>query len=292
MKPSLTTLLKTLCRTATVPYVPLAECEKVYNYTMWPGFMCAGANPANFADTCAGDSGGPLVLNGTQNASSHRLVGSTSYGYSCADLHPGVYTNLLLEKEWIDEEMILRNGGGDVAPPLQCSPHVGQQFRSRHYIAVLSRIATAGQCCNACKVNYASNCTAWTWNAHKRRCFLMANVDRRFLLPGWTSGNVTGSIPQGQTAVCEMEDNIQYSTPRRTRLTLRGFHHRFAGTVASNWTSPEGCCAACMNATDCTHMTFSKSRQTCTLYSGPTSTSGWGRRAWQYDFISALVIRK
>jgi len=172
-----------------VPYVPLSKCSEVYGNPIWSGDICAGSDPANYADTCQGDSGGPLVLNGTTNPADHVLAGLTSYGYGCANDHPGIYTNVAVQLGWIDDTVILHNMGGDAVPKVGCSSTVGQKYSSPKNSTV-HNILGAGECCNACKVG--AGCVSWTWQQSTKTCVLLQGVPQRKLATGWTSGNITG----------------------------------------------------------------------------------------------------
>ena len=63
--------------------------------------LCAiGVSAHTAVDTCQGDSGGPLVA-GSGDAA--RLVGITSWGESCAETKPGVYTRVASLTDWLSE---------------------------------------------------------------------------------------------------------------------------------------------------------------------------------------------
>lgn len=134
-------------------------------------------------------TGGPLVVNGSSpDPSTHVLAGLTSYGYSCANKHPGIYTNLALQRPWIDDTITLSNMGGDSPPIAQCSPYVGQVYQNPKNSTV-NNVMAAGECCNACKVQ--SSCSSWAWNSKLKVCTLMAAVVSRSVDPSYTSGNIT-----------------------------------------------------------------------------------------------------
>jgi len=268
-----------------VPFVPLNTCSSIYGYQIWPGFLCAGSNPANYADTCDGDSGGPIVINGTGNASAHRLVGATSYGFGCADSHPGVYQSLVPYKDWIDQQITLNNAGGNQTPQLQCRFHVGQKYTSTQS-TIIYNVTTAAQCCNTCKVN-SQTCVSWSWDGQTNRCFLMTSITGRQLSSSWTSGNVTGSI-SGSTSYCEMEYFVQYGDPTGNGSQTLAVYNR----TKSPGLNPTQCCVACRSNAACTHMTYNQVLMTCTLFKGPASTGGWARTPWQNDFVSGLVYRR
>ena len=63
--------------------------------------LCAiGVNAQGAVDTCQGDSGGPLVAGSGDTV---RLVGITSWGFSCAYTSPGVYTRVASLTDWLAE---------------------------------------------------------------------------------------------------------------------------------------------------------------------------------------------
>ena len=63
--------------------------------------VCAiGVTAQAPVDTCQGDSGGPLVAGSGDTA---KLVGITSWGYSCAYTSPGVYTRVSSLTLWLAE---------------------------------------------------------------------------------------------------------------------------------------------------------------------------------------------
>lgn len=188
--------LSDVLKTAVVPYVSIPDCSTVYGNQVWGGNICAGSDPANFADTCSGDSGGPLLINTTEPTANggvewtQRLAGVTSYGESCANKYPGVYTNVPFQSGWIDESIILNNAGGLEPPRIGCSSHAGHRYTGSKFTTFKS-IANAGQCCNACKVN-GTTCRSWSWHRQSKNCLLFQKFDKRVISEGWTSGNVTG----------------------------------------------------------------------------------------------------
>lgn len=97
-----------LLQTASVPYVPNAECgakftqyfrdkargSTVPEITIPDSVMCAGGSPAN---TCKGDSGGPLILpDSSGNWRGDIVVGVVSFGVlGCGEsFPPGAFTRL------------------------------------------------------------------------------------------------------------------------------------------------------------------------------------------------------
>jgi hypothetical protein len=265
-----------------VPFISLTRCSSIFKRSIWNGTLCAGGRAPVYADSCYGDSGGPLVANATKDPSTHRLAGLVSYGYMCANEHPGVYTDIRRHRQWIDNNVILHNAGGTLPPPVRCSYHVGHAYASAsgQNWTVLG-VEVPGECCNICKVN--SSCTAWSWHGQTKRCVLLKKLAKREYSRGWMSGNVT-KLEGTRVAACEMEYYVRYSDPKRTQL-LRRYNSTAVKTAAD-------CCVACRANKDCRNMSFETQKQVCELFKGPSSKVGWARQPWEYNYISALVVRK
>ena len=90
-------------RVARIPIINQERCQELYREEeITPRMLCAGYDEGR-VDSCQGDSGGPLVCreNGTLV-----LVGAVSWGFGCAkEGKPGVYTNLIPLRSWIDDIM-------------------------------------------------------------------------------------------------------------------------------------------------------------------------------------------
>lgn len=82
---------------AQVNIVDDAECKRSYGESrISPAMLCAAGNNV---DACLGDAGGALVYKGN-------ALGLISWGNGCANSdYPGVYTNLVYFKEWIESEV-------------------------------------------------------------------------------------------------------------------------------------------------------------------------------------------
>merc|ERR1719354_11896 len=83
-----------------VPIVDNDTCNarQHYNGGILPGMFCAGLIGEGGKDACQGDSGGPVLLN-------NEIVGATSWGIGCAyPNYPGVYTDVAMFRDWIDEQ--------------------------------------------------------------------------------------------------------------------------------------------------------------------------------------------
>ena len=75
------------------------DYSNIYNWSsdLTKNMICAiGDN----TDSCQGDSGGPLIKTGT-----NIQVGVVSYGYECNEGVPGVYANLGIYNDWINEQI-------------------------------------------------------------------------------------------------------------------------------------------------------------------------------------------
>ena len=81
-----------------VAYIDQDRCLRAFrNKFIKPDMMCA-ILPGQ--DACQGDSGGPLVYRRPDG--SHLLVGTTSWGFACADPHyPGVYSRSASYFPWL-----------------------------------------------------------------------------------------------------------------------------------------------------------------------------------------------
>ncbi|TMW52937.1 hypothetical protein DOY81_001970 [Sarcophaga bullata] len=83
---------------ADVHIVDNSACKIAYGEgRITPGMLCAASSGT---DACLGDAGGALVYRDT-------ALGLISWGNGCGNLNfPGVYTNLIYFKEWIQSEII------------------------------------------------------------------------------------------------------------------------------------------------------------------------------------------
>lgn len=70
-------------------------------------FICAGGEPGK--DTCKGDGGSPLVCPLANDPSRYVQAGIVAWGIGCGDNTPGVYANVALARNWIDEQIALYN---------------------------------------------------------------------------------------------------------------------------------------------------------------------------------------
>lgn len=78
-----------------VPIMDLVSCREAYFWTnVKDTEICAGY-PQGGVDTCQGDAGSPLMVH-------DKMVGLVSWGYGCARAgNPGVYTNVVMLRDWI-----------------------------------------------------------------------------------------------------------------------------------------------------------------------------------------------
>jgi len=92
-----------------VPVLGNADCERKlqrtrlgYEFTLHPGFICAGGEEGK--DSCKGDGGSPLVC---QVGGSWQLAGLVSWGVGCGQRDvPGVYVKVSEYNQWIQEMML------------------------------------------------------------------------------------------------------------------------------------------------------------------------------------------
>ena len=87
---------------AKVKLISQESCRAAYSVAeITPRMLCAGGD--GVTDTCQGDSGGPLVCQGDHK---FYLTGVTSWGFGCATKgKPGVYANIMLLRQWIEENI-------------------------------------------------------------------------------------------------------------------------------------------------------------------------------------------
>jgi len=95
----------TVCRQATVPIVPIPECNDDYRgvsrVNINNDMVCAGQGRR---DSCAGDSGGPMLSDYYDGRWS--VIGIVSFGVDCAsERHPGVYTRVDRYLNWIERQI-------------------------------------------------------------------------------------------------------------------------------------------------------------------------------------------
>lgn len=71
-------------------------------------FMCAGGEPEK--DTCKGDGGSPLVCPVPGSEDRYYQAGVVAWGIGCGENNiPGVYANVGLFRDWIDEQLKLHS---------------------------------------------------------------------------------------------------------------------------------------------------------------------------------------
>lgn len=98
-----------------LPIVPRDTCEEALRKTrlgkhfdLHQSFICAGGEPGK--DTCKGDGGSPLVCPIQGENERYLHAGIVAWGIGCGeDKTPGVYANVALFRNWIDEQMQLNN---------------------------------------------------------------------------------------------------------------------------------------------------------------------------------------
>ena len=94
-----------------IPIITDAECEKTYGAGLTDKMFCAYKSGS---DTCQGDSGGPTTV---EVSGKHIQLGIVSFGAGCARHgKPGVYTNLPVFMDWIQQETSETFCRADVQP--------------------------------------------------------------------------------------------------------------------------------------------------------------------------------
>lgn len=85
------------------------ECSNKYRTTrlgrrfnIHKSHICAGGSEG--IDTCRGDGGSPLICM-PHGEPYYKLAGLVSWGISCGENRPGVYTNIAHFVQWIRLEM-------------------------------------------------------------------------------------------------------------------------------------------------------------------------------------------
>jgi hypothetical protein len=87
------TCLQALRKTRLGPYFNLHE-----------SFICAGG--VRGKDTCKGDGGGPLVCPDSHDPTRYQQAGIVAWGIGCGENNtPGVYVNVAMFRDWIDEQI-------------------------------------------------------------------------------------------------------------------------------------------------------------------------------------------
>ncbi|CAD1477023.1 unnamed protein product, partial [Heterotrigona itama] len=107
-----------------LPIVPRNICQEQLRKTrlgkyfiLHESFICAGGEAGK--DTCKGDGGSPLVCPLKNNPGTYLQAGIVAWGIGCAESgNPGVYANVALARDWIDEQMAFNNLDNTVYKPL------------------------------------------------------------------------------------------------------------------------------------------------------------------------------
>lgn len=98
-----------------LPVVPHNQCQSSLRTTrlgsrfnLDPSFICAGGEPGR--DTCKGDGGSPLICPTLANPNRYVQAGIVAWGIGCGETGiPGVYANVAMFRNWIDEQLSVRN---------------------------------------------------------------------------------------------------------------------------------------------------------------------------------------
>jgi len=76
-------------------------------FKLHESFICAGGEKGK--DTCQGDGGSPLACPLDNNPEQYTQAGMVAWGIGCGDQTPGVYVNVAMFRNWIDEQMVREN---------------------------------------------------------------------------------------------------------------------------------------------------------------------------------------
>ncbi|KAJ8921967.1 hypothetical protein NQ315_008604 [Exocentrus adspersus] len=98
-----------------LPIVPRDTCQSRLRTTrlgthfqLHSSFICAGGEPQK--DTCKGDGGSPLVCPIGGKGERYFQAGIVAWGIGCGENQiPGVYVNVALFRDWIDEQLKANN---------------------------------------------------------------------------------------------------------------------------------------------------------------------------------------
>ncbi|XP_046385974.1 phenoloxidase-activating factor 2-like [Ischnura elegans] len=93
-----------------LPVVERSNCQRNLRTTrlgayfkLHQSFICAGGEEGK--DTCKGDGGSPLVCPHPDEPERYVQSGIVAWGIGCMSKSPGVYVNVALFRDWIDEQM-------------------------------------------------------------------------------------------------------------------------------------------------------------------------------------------
>lgn len=92
---------KNRCQTA------LRKTRLGQHFELHRSFICAGGEIGK--DVCKGDGGSPLVCPIPGNPDRYMQSGIVSWGIGCNEANPGVYANIALLRDWIDEQLQYNN---------------------------------------------------------------------------------------------------------------------------------------------------------------------------------------
>ncbi|KAI4458064.1 serine protease-related [Holotrichia oblita] len=106
---------QTILKKLELPFVNRNSCQSSLRTTrlgkyflLHDSFVCAGGKPG--VDTCEGDGGSPLVCPISGNKDRYQQIGIVSWGIGCGKNGvPGVYVNVALFRNWIDNELMKYN---------------------------------------------------------------------------------------------------------------------------------------------------------------------------------------
>ena len=108
-------MFQAILKKVELPLMPRGACQRALRMTrlgrrfkLHESFLCAGGEKGR--DTCKGDGGSPLVCPIPGVANGYYQAGIVAWGIDCGrEGVPGVYVNVALFREWIDEQLRKRN---------------------------------------------------------------------------------------------------------------------------------------------------------------------------------------
>ncbi|XP_061515729.1 phenoloxidase-activating factor 2 [Anopheles gambiae] len=108
-------MFQAILKKVELPLMPRGACQRALRMTrlgrrfkLHESFLCAGGEKGR--DTCKGDGGSPLVCPIPGVANGYYQAGIVAWGINCGiEGVPGVYVNVALFREWIDEQLRKRN---------------------------------------------------------------------------------------------------------------------------------------------------------------------------------------
>ncbi|KAI5943448.1 Serine protease 55 [Manis javanica] len=147
------------------------ECSKVFP-KLTKNMLCAGYKNESY-DACQGDSGGPLACT-TESGKIWYQVGITSWGRSCGQNTPGIYTLLENFSLWIKKYHTGRDSGFNLKAPgsspvddgyVDCIRPMSRCKDADEVIAKPGTQATHSRTDSHPRAKLNDKTSGWTWGA-------------------------------------------------------------------------------------------------------------------------------